>query len=85
MSLEVLPKPVGARRSSASTRRATHAATDISEPKRNRLLAALPDAEMKRWQPELEPSDMPLGYVLYESGKTEHCVYFPTSAIVSLL
>jgi CRP-like cAMP-binding protein len=28
---------------------------------------------------------MPLGQVLYESGKTEHYVYFPTSAIVSLL
>lgn len=28
---------------------------------------------------------MPLGKVLYESGKTEHYVYFPTSSIVSLL
>ena len=53
--------------------------------KANRLLAALPAAELKRWLPQLEFVDMPLGQVLYESGKTEHYVYFPTSAIVSLL
>ena len=51
----------------------------------NRLLAALPDAELKRWLPHLEWSDIPLGLVLYESEKIEHFVYFPTSAIVSLL
>ncbi|MHB8744301.1 MAG: Crp/Fnr family transcriptional regulator [Sulfuricaulis sp.] len=51
----------------------------------NLLLAALPDTELKRWLPELELIDMPLGHVLYESGSTEMYVYFPTSAIVSLL
>ena len=56
-----------------------------SEIKLNRLLAALPDQELKRWLPHLEPFDMPLGRVLYESGTTEHYVYFPSSAIVSLL
>ncbi len=55
------------------------------ETKLNRLLAALPDAALKRWLPHLELIDLPLGYVLYESGKSEHHVYFPTSAIVSLL
>ena len=59
------------------------ASTD--EIKLNRLLAALPDAEMKRWLPELELIDLSLGHVLYESGKIEHHVFFPTSAIVSLL
>ncbi|MEO8102679.1 MAG: Crp/Fnr family transcriptional regulator [Betaproteobacteria bacterium] len=58
------------------------AAADI---KLNRLLAALPDAELKRWLPKLELVDLPLGHVLYESGATEKNVYFPTSAIVSLL
>ena len=33
----------------------------------------------------LEPVDMPLGQVLYESGKTLTHVYFPTTSIVSLL
>jgi CRP-like cAMP-binding protein len=33
----------------------------------------------------LEPVTMPLGHVLYESGRTLSHVYFPTTAIVSLL
>ena len=51
----------------------------------NQLLAALPDAEIKRWLPELVVVDMPLGQVLYEAGAIEEYVYFPTTAIVSLL
>jgi CRP-like cAMP-binding protein len=51
----------------------------------NRLLAALPDAELQRWLPQLEHVDLPLGHVLYESGVTLSHVYFPTTAIVSLL
>ncbi len=49
------------------------------------MLAALPDAEWQRWLPQLEWVEMPLGQVLYESGTTMSHVYFPTSAIVSLL
>jgi CRP-like cAMP-binding protein len=55
------------------------------EPKRNSLLAALPEAEWQRWQRQVEAVDMPLGQVLYESGSTLTHVYFPTDAIVSLL
>ncbi|WP_218511435.1 Crp/Fnr family transcriptional regulator [Variovorax sp. dw_308] len=55
------------------------------DPLLNRLLAALPDAERKRWLPDLEAIDLPLGQVLYESGRTLSHVYFPTTAIVSLL
>jgi CRP-like cAMP-binding protein len=51
----------------------------------NRLLAALPDAEWRRWQPALQIVDMPLGQVVYESGTTLSHVYFPTTSIVSLL
>jgi CRP-like cAMP-binding protein len=51
----------------------------------NHLLAALPDAEWQRWLPEFETVDMPLGQVLYEPGKTLSHVYFPVTAIVSLL
>ena len=51
----------------------------------NHLLAALPDAEAQRWLPLLESVDLPLGQVLYESGTTLTHVYFPTTAIVSLL
>src|SRR6185436_19255092 len=55
------------------------------ESKRNQLLAALPDAEMRRLLPHLEYVALPLGALLYESGGVEKNVYFPTSAIISLL
>ena len=51
----------------------------------NQLIAALSVAERARWQPHLELVEMPLGKVLYESGGTLTHVYFPTTAIVSLL
>lgn len=56
-----------------------------SEVTRNHLLAALPQPEAHRWLPILETVDLPLGHVLYESGVTLSHVYFPTTAIVSLL
>lgn len=57
----------------------------LSDPRDNRLLAALPDAEWRRWLPHLEPVDMVLGQVIYESGGTLSHAYFPTTAIVSML
>lgn len=55
------------------------------DPRRNRLLAALPDGEWQRWRSQLEWVEMPLGQVLYESGGTLSHVYFPITSIVSLL
>ena len=52
---------------------------------KNHLLAVLPQADLHRWLAQLEVTDMPLGDVLYESGRTLSHVYFPTTAIVSLL
>jgi CRP-like cAMP-binding protein len=60
------------------------AAIDL-DPKHNHLLAALPEPEWRRWQPEIESVDLALGQVLYESGNTMSHVYFPVTAIVSLL
>jgi CRP-like cAMP-binding protein len=54
-------------------------------PKHNRLLAALPEASYDALQPFLEPLAMPLGLSVYESGGPQGYVYFPTTAIVSLL
>jgi CRP-like cAMP-binding protein len=54
-------------------------------PKDNRLLAALPQASYDTLLPFLEPSPLPLGMAVYESGATQGYVYFPTTAIVSLL
>jgi len=55
------------------------------DPRSNHLLAALPEAEWLRLQPLLEWVDLPLGQVLYESGRTLAHVYFPSTAIISLL
>jgi CRP-like cAMP-binding protein len=55
------------------------------DPRRNHLLASLPEAEWQRWLPHLEPAALPLGHVLYESGVTLKHVYFPITGIVSLL
>jgi CRP-like cAMP-binding protein len=55
------------------------------DPKQNRLLAILPEAELQRWLPHLEFVDMHLGEVLYEPGTTLRHVYFPATAIISLL
>ncbi len=57
----------------------------LIDAQKNQLLAVLPEAELERWLPQLEWVEMPLGLVLYESGGTLGYVYFPTSAIVSLL
>jgi CRP-like cAMP-binding protein len=56
-----------------------------SEAMKNRLLAALPQAEATRWSSLLESVDLTLGQVLYESGSTLSHVYFPTTAMISLL
>ena len=58
---------------------------DTPSPLQNHLLAALPAEVRERLFPYLEPMPMPLGKVLYESGDTLRHVYFPTTAIVSLL
>jgi CRP-like cAMP-binding protein len=57
----------------------------VADDRDNALLAALPDAEHARWLSHLEPVELPLGAVLYEAGNRLTHVYFPTTAIVSLI
>jgi CRP-like cAMP-binding protein len=45
----------------------------------------VPHKEWARWLPHLEAVELPLGTVIYESGGKLAHVYFPTTAIVSLL
>ena len=59
--------------------------TSRDDPAKNHLLAALSPAALKRLKKKLEPVDMPLGEVVYESGRPVPHVYFPTNSIVSLL
>jgi len=55
------------------------------DARENRLLAVLPDREWRRWLPHLEPVELFLGQVLSAPGQTLSHVYFPITAIVSLL
>jgi len=55
------------------------------DPRQNHLLAALPADEFDLLLPELELVNMPLGWVIYESGAKLNSGYLPIDAIVSLL
>lgn len=54
-------------------------------PKTNDILDTISADEWSRLESSLELIELPLGKVLYESGATLAHVYFPTTAIVSLL
>lgn len=56
-----------------------------SDPRQNQLLAALPDSERVRWLPHLECVDLPVGKELCAANSATAFVYFPTTAVVSLL
>ncbi len=55
------------------------------DPRRNHLLAALPAQDLARLVPGLERVPLRLGEALYEPGSRMRHVFFPTTAIVSLL
>lgn len=57
----------------------------LYDPRQNHLLSAFPSAEWQRWQSLLEPVELEVGQVLFEPGRTPTHVYFPTSAVVSLV
>lgn len=54
-------------------------------PEQNHLLAALPADDFERLLPHLELAPLPLGWTIHGSGHDQRYVYFPTTAIVSLL
>jgi CRP-like cAMP-binding protein len=58
---------------------------DTEVPRQNHLLAALPEDEYGNLSPYLERVHMQPGEILYEAGCQFQHVYFPTTAIVSLL
>ena len=70
---------------SPSNNRVRLAAPKRRSPHQNHLLDALPASDYTRLEPHLELVQMELGEVLYEPGARLRHVYFPTTAIVSLL
>jgi len=59
--------------------------TTQANPQQNHLLGAIPQAEWERFSPHLTPVHLDLGDVIYESGRQQPYVYFPTDSIISLL
>lgn len=59
--------------------------TKKDEVVQNHLLAGIREDELARLLPNLELVSLTLGHVLYESGERMDYVYFPTTAIISLL
>lgn len=57
----------------------------LDPPQDNRLLAALPRAAAMRLLPQMEPVTWERGAVLYAPGDTVASLYFPTTALVSLV
>ena len=53
--------------------------------RQNKLLAALPDVELLGLEADLEGVELHRGQALYESGTTISYVYFPTTALVSMV
>src|ERR1700722_7202788 len=74
----------GKKASPAGSRAAKQAAPRHS-PRENHLLDALPASDFERIAARLELVSLKLGDVLYEPGVQMRYVYFPTTAIVSLL
>ena len=56
-----------------------------SAAEKNYLLATLVDPEYERIVSKLEPVTLKLGQVMHEAGDAMEYVYFPTTAIISLL
>jgi CRP-like cAMP-binding protein len=77
----------GSKRIAASrpARKARLAAVPAPTPHLNHLLDALPGADFRRLSEHLEYRELKLGDVLYEPGGKMRYVYFPTTAIISLL
>lgn len=59
--------------------------SDLYSQRQNHLLAALPVSDYKRLSAQLELVHLPQGKVLCDAGAALNYVYFPTTAIISLL
>lgn len=62
-----------------------HTFPNSHHPVENQLLAMLRSEEYERLRPHLENMVFTLSEVIYESGGQQRYIYFPTTAIISLL
>lgn len=59
--------------------------SNLNDGLKNYILAALPEEDFARIKSNLEFVTFELGEVIYEFGEKMDYVYFPTTAIISLL
>jgi len=59
--------------------------TTHSSPYKNRILAALPQADLDRFFASLQPVSLPLKHVLYQVGAPLDCLYFIEEGVASIL
>lgn len=85
MNTLALPVNAALRQAYASPAVFKPAVVKSPHPRENALLAGLPEAEWSRWAPLLDLVELSQGEVLSESGRTPAYVYFPTTAVVSLV
>lgn len=66
-----------------NARARSYAGVAAHHPHQNHLLAALDPAQHVRLFAELEPVQLPLGFVVCQAGSRMEYAYFPTTAIIS--
>jgi len=59
--------------------------SDLDQLKRNLVLAALPPKDLERIEPNLESVTLSQGEIIFESGESPTYLYFPTTAVISLI
>ena len=60
-------------------------AGEMASPRQNQLIASLPESVMARLSAHLERVEMAVGDVIYQYGSQSQHVWFPATAIVSLI
>jgi len=57
----------------------------LCESQQNQLLAALAPEDWSRWQSRLELMELSRNQILYSAGRTPEYLYFPTTAVISMM
>jgi CRP-like cAMP-binding protein len=72
-------------RSATDARPAAPPDAPLEQLRRNRLLAALPEADLREFAPYLQPVQLEHGQILAEAGQAMRTVYFPTTTVASMV
>ena len=69
----------------SSAENLSQAKSQLADMRKNHLFNTLSAAELAYWQPYLERVDMPLNHMICEAGRKPTYMFFPTTAIASLM